>query len=82
MEETFALPHINKLQSYIPGMPIETLARKKDLTHIIKLASNENPLRGACRPAVSTSSSTAHGDHGYASRPALVLERLKNCAQG
>ena len=44
MDKIFALPHINNLKSYIPGMPIETLAREKSLTSIIKLASNENPF--------------------------------------
>lgn len=43
MNNGLALPHINKLPSYIPGKPIETLARETNLTKIIKLASNENP---------------------------------------
>ena len=33
-------------------------------------ASERNPSLGARRPAISISSSTAHGDHGYAGRPA------------
>jgi histidinol-phosphate aminotransferase len=37
-------PHIQKLQPYIAGKPIEELAREKHLTKIVKLASNENPL--------------------------------------
>lgn len=41
--EVSALPHILTLDSYVPGKPIETLAREKNLTKIIKLASNENP---------------------------------------
>lgn len=44
MDINFALPHINKLQPYVPGKPIETLAREKNLSRIIKLASNENPF--------------------------------------
>jgi len=32
------------LAPYQPGKPIEELAREKNLTNIIKLASNENPL--------------------------------------
>jgi histidinol-phosphate aminotransferase len=35
--------HIQILQPYIAGKPIEELAREKNLTHIVKLASNENP---------------------------------------
>ncbi|MBP9721521.1 MAG: histidinol-phosphate transaminase [Gammaproteobacteria bacterium] len=40
----FALPYTNNLALYIPGKPIETLAREKNLSKIIKLASNENPF--------------------------------------
>ena len=36
--------YIDKLQVYQAGKPIEELAREKGLTHISKLASNENPL--------------------------------------
>lgn len=43
MDDIIALPHINKLQAYVPGKPIETLAREKNISNIIKLASNENP---------------------------------------
>jgi histidinol-phosphate aminotransferase len=40
------LPHlgIRTLQPYIPGKPVNELARELGLTDIIKLASNENPL--------------------------------------
>lgn len=37
-------PEILKLPPYIPGKPIEELRRENGLDHIIKLASNENPL--------------------------------------
>lgn len=36
--------YLDKLQVYQAGKPIEELAREKGLTHISKLASNENPL--------------------------------------
>lgn len=42
-DSNLALPHIQKLARYVPGKPIETLAREKNLPKIIKLASNENP---------------------------------------
>ena len=35
--------HIQMLQPYIAGKPIEELAREKNLPRIVKLASNENP---------------------------------------
>lgn len=40
------LPHINKIKPYVPGKPIENLAREKNINcnNIIKLASNENPF--------------------------------------
>ncbi len=43
-DNNLALPHIKNLQKYIPGKPIETLAREKNLSKIIKLGSNENPF--------------------------------------
>jgi len=39
-----ALPHVKALAPYVPGKPIEDLARELGLTDIVKLASNENPL--------------------------------------
>jgi len=36
--------HVRNLKPYIPGKPIEELAREKGLSRIVKLASNENPL--------------------------------------
>ena len=37
-------PDIQSLSPYVPGKPIDELQRELGLTHIIKLASNENPL--------------------------------------
>jgi histidinol-phosphate aminotransferase len=37
-------PQIQAIQPYIPGKPISELQRELGLTHISKLASNENPL--------------------------------------
>ncbi|MBF7729495.1 histidinol-phosphate transaminase [Pseudomonas sp. N040] len=41
-----ALPGVQKLSPYVPGKPVEELARELDLdpAGIVKLASNENPL--------------------------------------
>src|SRR3546814_10058751 len=38
--------HIAALKAYVPGLPIEDLARRLDMppARIAKLASNENPL--------------------------------------
>jgi len=37
-------PTVRKLSPYVPGTTIEEVQRKLGLSHIIKLASNENPL--------------------------------------
>jgi histidinol-phosphate aminotransferase len=37
-------PHIRSLLPYPPGRPIEEVQREYGLKHVIKLASNENPL--------------------------------------
>lgn len=41
-----ALPGVQKLSPYVPGKPVDELARELDLdpAGIVKLASNENPL--------------------------------------
>ena len=39
-----ALPGVRALSPYVPGKPIEELERQYGVRHIIKLASNENPL--------------------------------------
>ncbi|HIG41178.1 MAG: histidinol-phosphate transaminase [bacterium] len=41
---SLASPGIQGLQPYQPGKPVEELERELGLTHVIKLASNENPL--------------------------------------
>jgi histidinol-phosphate aminotransferase len=37
-------PEISLLKRYIPGKPIEEVAREQGLIRIVKLASNENPI--------------------------------------
>jgi histidinol-phosphate aminotransferase len=39
-----AIPSVQKLIPYTPGKPIDELERELGLSHIVKLASNENPL--------------------------------------
>ena len=36
--------HIERLQPYVPGKPVEEVQREHGLQDVIKLASNENPL--------------------------------------
>ncbi|HEX7386696.1 MAG TPA: histidinol-phosphate transaminase [Castellaniella sp.] len=51
MRQTFAPAHIQAIAPYQAGKPIEELAREfgLDPAHIIKLASNENPLGCSAR---------------------------------
>ena len=37
-------PHIETVQPYVPGKPVEELERELGITGAVKLASNENPL--------------------------------------
>ncbi len=37
-------PHVQRLRPYVPGKPVEEVQREYGLTHVLKLASNENPL--------------------------------------
>ena len=39
-----ATPGVQGLEPYVPGKPVEELQRELGLEHIVKLASNENPL--------------------------------------
>ena len=42
--QSFALAGVQALSPYQPGKPIEELERELGISHILKLASNENPL--------------------------------------
>jgi histidinol-phosphate aminotransferase len=56
--------HINRLQPYKAGKPIEELAREKGIKKIVKLASNENPL-GPSPAAIDAIKSKAHEIYRY-----------------
>jgi len=42
--EALAAPGVRGLQPYLPGKPVDELERELGISHIVKLASNENPL--------------------------------------
>ncbi len=72
-----ALPSIATLQPYQPGKPISELARELGLSHIVKLASNENPLGPS--PAVLAAITKASAEislypdgNGFALKAALA----------
>jgi histidinol-phosphate aminotransferase len=56
--------HIEKLKPYVPGKPIEETQRELGLEHVIKLASNENPL-GPSPRAVEAMASAVREVHLY-----------------
>ena len=70
-------PGISTLQPYQTGKPIDELARELGISHIVKLASNENPrgpgerVQQALRE-VSTSLSRYPDGNGYLLKQALV----------
>ena len=47
-----ARPEVFTLKPYMPGKPIEEVKRELGLEDIIKMASNENPLRRPDRKSV------------------------------
>ena len=55
-------PYVGSLSPYVPGKPIEAVAREYGLENIAKLASNENPLGSpeAAREAVVAATRKLH----------------------
>lgn len=57
-------PHIHSLQPYVAGKPISELARERNLSRIVKLASNENP-HGPSPKALEAVARTLAEGHRY-----------------
>lgn len=66
-------PGIASLHPYVPGKPIEELARELGLARIVKLASNENPL-GPSPRALARLRETAGEVHRYPDGPGTALK--------
>ena len=64
--------HIQNLQPYKAGKPIDELAREKKLSKIVKLASNENPL-GPSPKAVEAIKKSLSELHRYTNPSAYKL---------
>lgn len=64
--------HIKNLQGYIAGKPIEELARERNLSRIVKLASNENPLGASPKAMKAAAEALEHG-HRYVDPNAFEL---------
>ena len=56
--------HIISLQPYVAGKPISELARERQLSRIVKLASNENP-HGPSPKAIEAAIQTMAENHRY-----------------
>mgnify|MGYP006273479809 CR=1 FL=1 len=59
-----AVPGVQSLTPYLPGKPISELERELGLSHIVKLASNENPL-GPSPKALEAAASVLSELHLY-----------------
>ena len=67
--------HIQKLEPYKPGKPIEDVQREYGLPRIIKLASNENPI-GVSPLAVQAMISTIHQINRYPDIASMLLKKM------
>jgi histidinol-phosphate aminotransferase len=72
---TFSAPeHIRRIAPYVPGKPVEELAREMGLSDIVKLASNENPL-GPSPAAVAAARAAMAAIHRYPDGSGFELTR-------
>lgn len=65
-------PEMATLKKYVPGKPIEEVAKEYGVTDIVKLASNENPL-GPSPKAIEAIQKAAHEIHIYPDGAAAEL---------
>ncbi len=66
--------HIRRIQPYVPGRPIDEVARELGLSEVIKLASNENPLGPSPRALEAASGALAEANR-YPDGSAFHLTR-------
>lgn len=76
-----AVPGVQGLSPYQPGMPESELRRELGLERTIKLASNENPL-GPSPQALAAASEVLQGCHRYPDGNAFELKRALASAVG
>jgi histidinol-phosphate aminotransferase len=67
-------PHLERVEPYSPGKPVEELERELGITHAIKLASNENPL-GPSPKAIAAMRDAASFVHRYPDTHATALRQ-------
>src|SRR5688572_12026361 len=66
---------IERLRPYVPGKPVEEVARELGIPHAIKLASNENPL-GPSPKALAAAAQALLETHRYPDAAAYQLRRV------
>lgn len=73
MQKKLIPDYLDKLQVYQAGKPIDEVVREKGLTHISKLASNENPL-GPSPFAIKEMTNALWDVHRYPDMHATLLK--------
>lgn len=66
---------IERLKPYVPGKPVDEVARELGIPHAIKLASNENPL-GASPKALEAAARALSETHRYPDAAAFELRQV------
>lgn len=66
---------IERLKPYVPGKPVDEVARELGIAHAIKLASNENPL-GASPKALAAAAQALAETHRYPDAAAFKLRQV------
>jgi histidinol-phosphate aminotransferase len=75
--KAYALPrlaHLEGLERYEPGKPIEEVQRELGLRRVVKLASNENPLGPSPAAAAAAHAALAQA-HRYPDGPSFALRQ-------
>lgn len=67
-------PNVLRMEPYSPGKPISEVQRELGLDHVVKLASNENPL-GPSPKAVAAVKAAAEEMHLYPDASAFALHQ-------
>jgi histidinol-phosphate aminotransferase len=73
-DRALVAPHIQTLSPYVPGKPIEEVAREYGVDGAVKLASNENPLGPSPLAMRAIRDRLAHA-HLYPDGSSFVLKR-------
>jgi histidinol-phosphate aminotransferase len=73
--------HLEGLERYEPGKPIEEVQRESGIRRVVKLASNENPL-GPSPAALAAAHTALAQAHRYPDGPATALRKSLSLKHG